>query len=200
MEALIQIQQTGSISTVSARELHQFLESKRDFSNWISTKIEKYGFIKDEDFTTILLKSTKGRPKKEYAISIGMAKELAMLENNAKGKQARKYFIECEKNANELQTQVLEYQTKELKQIRQTVIEIQAENRRIVDYFSIVGYARIIKQSVPIRDASILGRKASKLCKANNIRIEKIQDPRFGYINAYSVAILKQVFKGYSAF
>lgn len=200
MEALIQVQQTGSISTVSARELHHFLESKRDFSNWISTKIIKYGFIKDEDFTTILLKNTKGRPKKEYAISIGMAKELAMLENNTKGKQARKYFIECEKKANELQTQVLEYQTKELKQIRQTVIEIQAENRRIVDYFSIVGYARIIKQSVPIRDASMLGRKASKLCKANSIRIEQIQDPRFGYINAYPVAILKQVFKGYSAF
>lgn len=50
---------------VNARELHQALKNKRDFSNWISDRIKKYNFIKDEDFSTILLESTGGRPKRE---------------------------------------------------------------------------------------------------------------------------------------
>lgn len=81
---------------VDARELHHFLESKRDFSNWITQRINRYGFIDGEDFTTNLLKSTGGRPSKEYYLTLDMAKELAMVENNDKGRQARRYFIEAE--------------------------------------------------------------------------------------------------------
>lgn len=38
-----------------------------------------------------------GRPSIEYALSLDMAKELSMVERNAQGKQARQYFIDCEK-------------------------------------------------------------------------------------------------------
>ena len=71
--------------SVNARELHHALESKRDFSNWISDRIEKYEFLENEDFSTILLKSSGGRPKKEYMLKIDVAKELAMVENNQRG-------------------------------------------------------------------------------------------------------------------
>lgn len=82
---------------VDARELHKFLESKRDFSNWINQRINRYSFKEGVDFTTNLLKSTGGRPSKEYYLTLNMAKELAMVENNDKGKEARRYFIEAEK-------------------------------------------------------------------------------------------------------
>ena len=82
---------------INARELHEALESRRDFSNWINDRIKKYKFEEDEDFSTILLKSNGGRPKKEYILKLDVAKELCMIENNEIGRKIRKYFIEIEK-------------------------------------------------------------------------------------------------------
>lgn len=90
--------------TVNARDLHDFLEVKSNFRDWIKNRIETVGFTEGVDFVSFdknLAKHEGGRPSIEYAISINMAKELAMLERNAKGKQARLYFIECEKVAKE---------------------------------------------------------------------------------------------------
>lgn len=80
--------------------------------------ISKYDFVEGKDFETLyfdyqgnlltirhhnFMKSENQQVSKiEYALSIGMAKELSMLENNERGKQARKYFIACEENKREL--------------------------------------------------------------------------------------------------
>lgn len=89
--------------TVNARDLHAFLEIGKDFSTWIKGNIEKYGFVEGLDFVKVPAKSSSpvlgSQEKIEYFLSIGMAKEIAMLTRNAKGKQARLYFIECEKIA-----------------------------------------------------------------------------------------------------
>ncbi|WGM09569.1 antA/AntB antirepressor family protein [Arsenophonus nasoniae] len=88
------------IQTVNARDLHTFLESKQKFADWIKDRIQQYGFIESQDFIVILGKTPNGgRPAKEYHISLDMAKELSMVERNEKGKQARQYFIECERQA-----------------------------------------------------------------------------------------------------
>lgn len=81
---------------ISGRELYEFLESKQDFTTWIKNRIEKYDFIENVDYT--LHKFMEGKNwKHDYIIKLDMAKELSMVENNDKGKQARRYFIECEK-------------------------------------------------------------------------------------------------------
>ena len=80
----------------NARDLWKFLESKRDFSNWIKDRIEKYGFVENEDFAIARIVDRKA-VKIEYIITLDTAKELAMVENNEKGKLIRKYFIEAEK-------------------------------------------------------------------------------------------------------
>ena len=90
--------------TVNVRELHAFLESKQEFANWIKNRIEKYGFIENHDFLITLSKTPNGgRPSQEYYITLNMAKELAMVERNDKGKQARQYFIDCERKLREHQ-------------------------------------------------------------------------------------------------
>jgi anti-repressor protein len=97
MNNLIPIKEYQGRKVVSARELHAFLESKKDFSDWIKQRVQKYGLVDRVDFTTFQGKSTGGRPQVEYALTLEAAKELAMVEGNSKGKEARQYFIECEK-------------------------------------------------------------------------------------------------------
>lgn len=93
-------------SLVDARELHQFLESKRKFANWIKQRIERYGFVENEDYFLrnkfVTQKGRGGHNAQEYALTLNMAKELAMVENSEKGKQARKYFIKAEEALREL--------------------------------------------------------------------------------------------------
>lgn len=87
------------IPTVNARDLHAFLEVKSEFRNWIKNRINDFGFLEEQDFVAVGKNLPTGGKSKEYHISLGMAKELCMVERNEKGKQARLYFIECEKIA-----------------------------------------------------------------------------------------------------
>ena len=85
---------------INERELHKALNNKRKFVDWMKQRIEQYDFMENEEFwsfSQICEKPTGGRPSKEYYISIDMAKELCMVENNNIGKRLRKYFIEVEK-------------------------------------------------------------------------------------------------------
>jgi len=97
MKELIKIKQEDGFQTVNARELHTFLNVGRDFNTWIKERIKKYGFEEDIDFSPIPGKSNGGRREIIYSITIDMAKELSMVENNEKGREARRYFIECER-------------------------------------------------------------------------------------------------------
>lgn len=98
MNELIKIHDNGNNGkAIDARELHSFLGNKQRFNDWITYRINNYGFEAEIDFTEIPVKIGRGRPRREYILTIDMAKELAMVENNEKGRQARRYFIEVEK-------------------------------------------------------------------------------------------------------
>ncbi|EAK8792547.1 phage antirepressor Ant [Campylobacter coli] len=92
---------------ILARDLHFFIDAKRQFANWINERIENYDFIENQDYA-IELVYTKGRPRKEYYITLDMAKELCMVENNEKGRQARRYFIECEKRLKNIEAEQMQ--------------------------------------------------------------------------------------------
>lgn len=99
---LIPINESNGKRAVSARMLHTFLENKRNFTDWINQRINQYGFVENQDFEVFhkfVKNPNGGRPQDEYAISVEMAKELSMVENNERGKMARQYFIRCEKIA-----------------------------------------------------------------------------------------------------
>jgi phage anti-repressor protein len=93
----------ATVQTVNARELHAFLNVGRDLSSWIRDRIDQFDFVEDVDFVIIpgsgdqVFQGVKTR--KEYALSLDMAKELSMVERNEQGRRVRRYFIECEKRA-----------------------------------------------------------------------------------------------------
>ncbi len=86
------------VSAVSARDLHSLLDVESKFADWIKNRITKYNFEENVDYLTLSKILENGGKSTEYYITLDMAKELSMVENNEKGKQARKYFIEVEKN------------------------------------------------------------------------------------------------------
>jgi len=109
MQQIIPVKQTSigseEVQTVNARDLHTFLENRAQFADWIKERIEQFGFAQDIDFVQFHQKVNNAiKPRIEYALTIDMAKELSMVERNEKGKQARQYFIACEKKVKQLAT------------------------------------------------------------------------------------------------
>jgi phage anti-repressor protein len=99
MNELIKVVEKDGKQAVSARDLHEALEVGRDFSNWIKDRIEKYGFVEGEDYSPNLANRSDGLPGKpriDYLLSAGMAKEIAIVENNEKGREVRRYLIKLE--------------------------------------------------------------------------------------------------------
>ena len=91
---------------VNARDLHSFLDVGKRFASWIVERIAEYGFVENQDFMIISQvreKIGRGRPAKDYHLTLDTAKELAMVERNEKGRQVRRYFIECEKKLRSMQ-------------------------------------------------------------------------------------------------
>jgi phage anti-repressor protein len=99
MNELIKINQEENRQTVLGRDLHDFLEVATAYKDWFPRMCE-YGFAEGVDFCSILSESTGGRPSTDHQITIEMAKELCMLQRTEKGKLARQYFIELEKQWN----------------------------------------------------------------------------------------------------
>jgi len=91
----------ADVNSVNAREIHVYLEVKTSFSHWIKRAIEKYDFEDGIDFVRI---DKPQNNQKDYIVTIDMAKELSMLENNPKGKETRKYFISIEKQFHKVLT------------------------------------------------------------------------------------------------
>lgn len=76
---IIKITEHDGKRAVNARELHQFLGSKRQFADWIKQRIEQYGFVENQDYCSfhkIVKRETGATTITEYALTLDMAKEL----------------------------------------------------------------------------------------------------------------------------
>ena len=154
MNDLITIKDNGGQPGVDARELHEFLQVGRDFTSWIKQRIEKYGFIEGQDFSPDLGKSNGGRPSTEYTLSLDMAKELAMVENNDQGRKARRYFIEVEKRYRasvpaipKTYSEALQLAADQAKQIEKQTAELEQSRPAVQFYADVTGSKDAISMS-----------------------------------------------------
>ncbi|CAI3319313.1 antA/AntB antirepressor family protein [Enterococcus cecorum] len=82
---------------VSGRELHEFLEVETPYRKWFP-RMTEYGFDEGVDYTPdFFVHPMNNQETTDHAMTLDMAKEISMIQRTEKGKQARLYFIEVEK-------------------------------------------------------------------------------------------------------
>ena len=161
MNELIKVDFSGEKPAVSARELHEFLEVETPYHKWFPRMCE-YGFAENEDYTVtdIFVHNPAGGPQsmKDAAVSIDMAKEICMLQRNEKGKIARKYFLQLEKDWNspeKVMARALQIADRKIK-----MLEAEKETNRPKVLFA---------DSVAASNTSILVGELAKLLKQNGV-------------------------------
>lgn len=174
---------TENVNSVNARDIHEFLEVKTRFNDWINRAIEKYDFKENIDYSKLSIPHN-GNPKPiiDYIVTIDMAKELAMLENNSKGREIRKYFIKIEKE--HIISLELNSNSKELEFYKNKYFEaLERENKILRDVFY---------------NNSILTMKPEKTgTKFSNLEIQKVKELKEqGYSTRQIAKILNRSHNG----
>ena len=188
LNELLPIGEKNGQKAVNARDLHSFLQVGKDFSTWIKNRIDKYDFIEGKDFQTLYLdyqgnllnirlpqngdSENQQVSKIEYALSISMAKELSMIENNERGKQARKYFIACEENKHELSRKDLALMVLQAEEEKERLaLEVQKKEEEKQAIIEETKPAVVFTECVKNASTNILIRDLAKLITQNGYTI-----------------------------
>lgn len=147
MNELIKVTYDNDRPVVSARELHDFLEVKTAYKDWFPRMCE-YGFTEGADFNPLKNEQVQiegGRAVTRHildaALTIDMAKEICMIQRSEKGKQARQYFIQLEKDWNspeKVMARALDIAHRELNTLKAANAELTVQNAIMApkaDYF-----------------------------------------------------------------
>lgn len=181
MSDLIKIQTSkGGKQVVSAKAVHEFLNAGSNAITWFKNQIERCMLIEGVDFIQVSEQSTGGRPSMDYVMTVGSAKEVAMVNGGEKGKEARLYFIECEKKINMTAYSLPVTFSEALRQLadkeeEKEVMQKQLEAQRpAVDFYEAVTNSNDTLEMLEV--AKILGKGRTRLFKF--LRDEKILMPK----------------------
>lgn len=124
------------IQVVSARDLYKFLEVEERFSRFMDRNLE-YGFESGVDYTPYRLVHPKNlQDLEDFALTLNCAKEIAMIQRTEKGKQARQYFIECEKQLKQITipqtlSEALYLAAEQAKTIEEQTIQLKLQEPKV---------------------------------------------------------------------
>ncbi|MDG6146259.1 ORF6C domain-containing protein [Lactococcus formosensis] len=174
MNQLINITQNeNNDQVVSGRELHEFLEVKTPYHIWFE-RMTEYGFTENVDFIGFEQKSSKlgGRPSQDHALKLDMAKEISMIQRTAKGKEARQYFIQVEKEYKQ-QQQVpltLDQQIAAIAtgygSVKEELVEVKDQVADLTNRFGLPSNkAKVLQKKVATKVYMFTGGKASNAHK-----------------------------------
>ncbi len=184
---MIKIENKEGKQVVSAREFHLFLDIKTKFADWVKRCIDKYDFVENTDYSilrSVENHSTGATTKIDYIVTLDMAKELAMISDTQKGKEARKYFIECEKklNLNKVPTTYLEA-LREIIKIEEEKVALQSKVAILTHVNKLYTSSEIAKE-LNMRSANEFNKILSDLkiqYKVNNTWVLTAKYSNLGY-------------------
>lgn len=178
MNELINVRNENGELLVSARELHKGLEVKSRFNDWINNRIKKYDLIEDIDYTKILVECNRGQNVYDFVLKIDCAKELSMVENNEKGKQIRRYFIECEKKLKQVALPSYQIQDpierakawiKEQEERQKLALEIEIQKPKVEYHDTVLKSQKLISTTDVAKDLGMSARKLNE--KLNELKV-----------------------------
>lgn len=166
MNELLKVNYDNDRITLSARELHEFLEVKTSFKDWFPRMCE-YGFNESQDFNPLKNEQVRlegnrqvKRTVQDYEITLDMAKEIAMIQRSDRGKEVRQYFLELERRWNSpeaVMNRALEYSRKQVKALMEENKELKPK--------------ALFADAVSASDESILIGQLAKLIRQNGYEI-----------------------------
>lgn len=175
MNELLRVNYDSDRITLSARELHEFLEIETPFKKWF-LRMTEYGFNQNFDYREVMDKNVQnpkgGRPSTDYEITLDMAKEIAMIQRSEKGKQIRQYFLELERKWNSpeaVMNRALEYSRKQVQALLQTNEKLELENKMKDQQLNELKPKAIFADAVATSHTSILVGELAKILKQNGI-------------------------------
>lgn len=182
MNELIKITYNNDRPAVSARDLHDFLEVKTAYKDWFPRMCE-YGFTEGEDFNLLKIERVQNeggrmvtRTVDDAVLTIDMAKELCMIQRNEKGKQARQYFLQIEKEWNspeKVMARALQIAGDKLKRLES---KVEADAPKV-----------LFADAVSASKTSILVGELAKLLKQNGVDIGQHRLFRWMRENGYLI-------------
>lgn len=148
---------------VSARDLHKRLEVKTRFSQWVTQNFKP--FRENVDFSYVVTTTQQNqyggiKEIDDYALSVGMAKHIAMMTGTPKGFEIRDYFIQVENawnNPEMVVQRALQIQTRKVE-------ALQLENKELRP-------KALFADAVDASKTSILIGDLAKLIKQNGYNI-----------------------------
>lgn len=173
MNELLKVNYDNDRITLSARELHEFLEVKTSFKDWFPRMCE-YGFNESQDFNPLKNEQVRlegnrqvKRTVQDYEITLDMAKEIAMIQRSDKGKEVRQYFLELERRWNSpeaVMNRALEYSRKQVKALMEEKQGLIEENKELKP-------KALFADAVSASNESILIGQLAKLIRQNGYEI-----------------------------
>lgn len=170
MDNLISVNYDADQPCVSARDLHQQLNIRTQYTKWFE-RMKEYGFTENEDFKAISHKRLTAQGNEttyiDHEISIDMAKQICMIQRSPEGKQIRQYFLDLEKAWNTPE-QIF---ARALKMADKTIDQLKSENATLIEDNERMKPKEIFADAVTASKDSILIGDLAKILKQKGIDI-----------------------------
>lgn len=144
-------------------------------------------------------KDKKGEERPMYILTLNQAKQVLMRESVAVRRAVIKYIEHLEKQLENSDTKHLKEQSKQMEDLENRIeaLEKGYKQTQINDFITVSGYARLKGVFLNTFICSNIGKMATHICQTHNIEIKRLYDSRYGFINAYPVNVLENVFERY---
>jgi len=163
MTEIIKVKTKENVQVVSARDLHEVLGVKTRFSQWAKQNFKH--FRENIDFSSVVTTTQQNqyggtKELQDYALTIEMAKHIAMMSGTDKGYEIRDYFIKVEQAWNSpemVMKRALEIANKKVEQLK-------LENKKMQP-------KALFADSVAASHTTILIGELAKILRGNGINI-----------------------------